>query len=254
LTDSSIITPQELSHILSLLPAETPLRAPVSNGTSAVAPVPSSLTPVGQLADRSLNKKQEKENPYAPTPSPVPPPPAYTSAAEGPPPLAVASALYAFNPLDPGDLALLPNDRISVLEYTNTEWWRGRNERTNQEGVFPRSYVKVVEEKSTSASATNYGNMPLEVSEGGSSTGQDGRSSKLAETGKKFGKKLGNAAIFGAVGALWQVVGRPEMLILVSRALLLGRILSTVFSRYLFRCSCPFCFALFPPLLVSEPR
>ncbi|KAI9855356.1 MAG: hypothetical protein M1813_009814 [Trichoglossum hirsutum] len=198
LRDSSIITPQELSHILSLLPKETPLHAPASNGTSVVAPASPSPTPVKQLEDMSLNEKQKSS--YAPIPSPVPqPPPAYTSAAGGPPPLATASALYAFNPIDPGDLALLPNDRISVLEYTNDEWWKGRNERTGLEGVFPRGYVSVAEEKKASSTAKSYGNLPLEVSQGGPGPGQgDGKQSKLGETGKKFGKKMGDAAIFGA--------------------------------------------------------
>lgn len=46
---------------------------------------------------------------------------------------------------------------------------------------------------------SSYGNMPLDVAQqpvqvGGGAGGQ----SKLQEGGKKFGKKLGNAAIFGA--------------------------------------------------------
>lgn len=47
---------------------------------------------------------------------------------------------------------------------------------------------------------SGYGNMPLEVSQGGSmSTTVEGKApSKLEENGKKFGKKIGNAAIFGA--------------------------------------------------------
>ena len=42
---------------------------------------------------------------------------------------------------------------------------------------------------------TNYGNMPLEVSQTGSS--QDGKKpTKFEENGKKFGKKMGNAGTF----------------------------------------------------------
>ena len=41
--------------------------------------------------------------------------------------------------------------------------------------------------------------MPLQVSQAGSSTNPDARKyGKVEEQGKKFGKKLGNAAIFGA--------------------------------------------------------
>ena len=44
---------------------------------------------------------------------------------------------------------------------------------------------------------SEYGNMPLALTQSGSS--QMGRPpSKLEEHGKKFGKKMGNAAIFGA--------------------------------------------------------
>jgi hypothetical protein len=47
--------------------------------------------------------------------------------------------------------------------------------------------------------STEYGNMPLAVAQTGSSQYPEGRKpSKLEENGKKFGKKMGNAAIFGA--------------------------------------------------------
>jgi LAS seventeen-binding protein 1/2 len=196
LADASIITPQELSHILSLLPKDTSLRALVRDGTSAPMRTLPSPAPVEQLERTSLN---EKQNSLAPTPPRVPPPPAYASS---PPPLATATALYSYNALEEGDLALHPNDNISVLEYTNGEWWRGRNERTGLEGIFPSTYVRVIEDKQKSAAATNYGNIPLQVSQEGAPPSQEsGGHSKLGENGKKFGKKMGNAAIFGAVSA-----------------------------------------------------
>lgn len=81
----------------------------------------------------------------------------------------------------------------------NTLGWKGRNERTGLEGIFPRSYVAVIEEKRppmpTPTPSTDYGNMPLTISQGNSAGRQP---SKLEEHGKKFGKKMGNAAIFGA--------------------------------------------------------
>ena len=84
-------------------------------------------------------------------------------------------------------------------DYTG---WRGRNERTGLEGIFPRSYVNIVEEKRpylVSSPSTDYGNMPLAVSQSGSAMPIEGRKpSKFEENGKKFGKKMGNAAIFGA--------------------------------------------------------
>ena len=158
---------------------------------------------------------------YGRSPSPAqPPPPAYNA---GPPAIATANSLYAYAPTDAGDLALQPNDRVHILEYMNADWAKGRNERTGEEGIFPRSYVNVVEEKKSNnvppplppirnqSQASNYnsgyGNMPVEVA-GQTGTGMasqaegqqpgPGGNSKYGEQGKKFGKKLGNAAIFGA--------------------------------------------------------
>lgn len=92
------------------------------------------------------------------------------------------------------------NDRIQVSEHMNNDWWRGRNERTGLEGIFPRSYVTVLEEKRppmpTPNGTIDYNNMPLMVASSGSLNQRP--PSKLEEHGKKFGKKMGNAAIFGA--------------------------------------------------------
>ena len=82
----------------------------------------------------------------------------------------------------------------------NADWAKGRNERTGSEGIFPRSYVAIVDDKNAMTmhqpppptAQSNYGNMPLDVSQtGGSST--PGKESKLNANGKKFGKKMGNA-------------------------------------------------------------
>lgn len=156
---------------------------------------------------------------YAPVPTPAPlPPPAYVQTPQI---LAIATALYAYTPTDAGDLALQQGDRVQVTEHMNndcmairapssTEYpvlicrsgWRGRNERTNMEGIFPRSYVNVIDEKMpmmAQPQPSDYGNMPLQITQTGTSTNSEGRKySKLEEQGKKFGKKMGNAAIFGA--------------------------------------------------------
>jgi len=145
---------------------------------------------------------EKKDNSfYQAQASPQPPPPAYNSPPPQAnwPPLAQATALYAYTSSDAGDLELQPNDHITVTEYMNAEWWKGRSTRTGQEGIFPRSYVKVNEEKAAaqqSSTSNNYGNAPLEVS--GMGNGQGQAPGKGQEMGKKFGKKLGNAAIFGA--------------------------------------------------------
>ncbi|GAB7356695.1 hypothetical protein MBLNU459_g7404t1 [Dothideomycetes sp. NU459] len=198
LADASVISPQTLSELLSQIPPQTALHAPISVGAvpsmapRAGAPQP----PTSPMQNLSVNEKQNSF--YQPSPAPSPaPPPAYGAPPPSLPPLAQATALYTYNGDDAGDLHLEPNDHITVTEYMNAEWWKGRSSRTGHEGIFPRSYVRVLEDKMPPQSTSNnYGNMPLEVSGAGNGTGNV--PGKGQEMGKKFGKKLGNAAIFGA--------------------------------------------------------
>ena len=82
----------------------------------------------------------------------------------------------------------------------NADWAKGRNERTGLEGIFPRSYVAIVDEKSAMGRyqpppppmQSSYGNMPMDITQSGSSS-TPGKESKLNANGKKFGKKMGNA-------------------------------------------------------------
>jgi len=212
LTDSSVITPQQLAAILSQLPDQTILHAPVitANGAQPLPAVSEPQPPVNQLAATSLNEKSHNYPSPAASPAAFSPPayapnPPGPLSPAGPPALATASSLYQYNPTDAGDLALLPNDRVMITEYVNAEWWKGRNERTGQEGIFPRSYVRVEEKAIPAASpppaGSGYGNMPLEVAQTGSGPvdpNNPHKNSKANEMGKKFGKKMGNAAIFGA--------------------------------------------------------
>jgi len=49
------------------------------------------------------------------------------------------------------------------------------------------------------SSPSEYGNLPLAIAQSSSTPPLEPRKvSKLEENGKKFGKKMGNAAIFGA--------------------------------------------------------
>lgn len=161
-----------------------------SQPTPAASPAPEKKAAnVGYYADTTANA----------------PPPAYPSVPAtplGPVALAYASALHQYNAQDAGDLALMPNDKVTVTEYMNNEWWKGRNERTGMEGIFPASYVRKDEKAVMAApmpsapAPSNYGNMPLDVSNGAQQ--QPHEPTKMEQNGKKFGKKLGNAAIFGA--------------------------------------------------------
>ena len=192
LTDSSVITPAQLATFLSQLPNQTVLHAPLSSPSPAPTAAPAltpSSPPVQQFNNASLNEKQGL---FQPSPSPALPPPAYASSAS----IATASALYEYHPSDAGDLAILPNDRIFVTEFMNADWAKGRNERTGLEGIFPRSYVAIVDEKGHPPplpTQSSYGNMPLDVA---SSSQAPAKTSKLNENGKKFGKKMGNAGTY----------------------------------------------------------
>ena len=185
-----MITPQQLANFLSQLPDQTVLHAPISSPapTPALQPTPAS-PPVNQFANTSLNEKQGGF--FNPTPSPALPPPAYASA----PAVATAAALYEYHPTDAGDLAVLPNDRIFITEFMNADWAKGRNERTGLEGIFPRSYVAIEDDKKQvppPPQQSSYGNMPVDVSQSGSGSGP-AKESRLGANGKKFGKKMGNA-------------------------------------------------------------
>jgi len=199
LAENSAITRQQLSTILSELPEETSFGQTTSiattNGISNRQT--NSNTPALPQRNNTPSIKNEKSSYYnEPADSHTNPPPSYASTAPPPPPAATALthavALYAYPATDAGDLALQMNDRIAVTEYMNAEWWKGKNERTGQEGIFPRSYVRL-EEKSAPA-PSSYGNVLMDVSQGT----QQPEGEKKKGTAQKIGGKLGNAAIFGA--------------------------------------------------------
>lgn len=172
-----------------------------------------SLRTTNGTTNGSSNEKQpykekssstdEYEAPEGPPPSATATsPPPYTQPPAVPTPAALthAVALYAYTATDAGDLPLQANDRVAVTQYMNAEWWKGVSERTGEEGIFPRSYVRVEEKRDVAPPVpSSYGNMPVDVAmQPVGAGGMPSRQSKFSETGKKFGKKLGNAAIFGA--------------------------------------------------------
>lgn len=77
----------------------------------------------GQNGHNNYNDEKQGNSYYQPSPSPQPPsyaPPPQASY----PPLAQATALYAYSSTDAGDLELQSNDHITVTEYMNAEWVR----------------------------------------------------------------------------------------------------------------------------------
>ncbi|KAI0868302.1 SH3 domain-containing protein [Hypoxylon argillaceum] len=230
LLEKGIITDDVFDSISRQLPAESSLSGaptPASRNPSAVAPPPAA--PVSAMANLALHQN----------PSPNPAPPAYHAtgapslpARNNPPPpppptkpvLARARALYRYQAADDRDLSFERDDQVAVHEYMNDDWWMGRNERTGAEGIFPKNYVQIDHSEkagfyappahqpayqpqpsyaSPPPQAQNPYNAnvpPMAVAEGGGSNGGSG--SKVGEAGKKIGKKLGNAAIFGAGATL----------------------------------------------------
>ncbi|KAK6530808.1 hypothetical protein TWF281_007645 [Arthrobotrys megalospora] len=201
LSDTGHITGAQLSAILSNLPpSDLPATTSAlsnSHVTRAETPV-AAPSPAPVAAVTHTPTFNEKTNPV-PTPAYSQAPPAYTH----PPTLSVVTALYQYHASDAGDLALNPGDTINVTEYVNSDWWRGVNPSTGQTGIFPKDYVKPA--PTNEKEGYGYGNLPLQVANGGSSQpapyvppAEQHQPSKFEEGGKKFGKKLGNAAIFGA--------------------------------------------------------
>lgn len=142
-------------------------------------------------------------------------------------------ALYEFQPQQSGDLHIRPGDKIEVLEKPSPEWFKGRC--NGHVGMFPSNYVKPAFSNNTSmvkAEPPQYQQSPQPQYQSPPpqqqqmqyqppfpppSTGyyqqpvpqpqpvivqqeqpQNTGSSQL----KKFGSKLGNAAIFGAGATL----------------------------------------------------
>eukprot|EP00833_Pecoramyces_ruminatium_P005818 jgi/Orpsp1_1/1179850/evm.model.c7180000071063.1 len=59
--------------------------------------------------------------------------------------VAIARALYDYDPQDEGEIALKENDIVYIFEKDQEEnagWWRGKNKEQLTEGLFPSSYVE----------------------------------------------------------------------------------------------------------------
>jgi hypothetical protein len=199
------------------LPAESPLN---SASRSNAAPSPSPI-PTNAFNNMRINND--------------PPPPAYNSPTvpslpsrqptqpPARPEIARATALYRYT--EPDDCTFEVGDQISVVEYMNADWWLGKNLRTGKEGVFPVNYVQVQQPSPPPAlhgaygneKANGYGGYPGQQSQQGppppgpsnpydssvppmqmANQPTENKPGKGQEMGKKIGKKLGNAAIFGA--------------------------------------------------------
>lgn len=145
----------------------------------------------------------------------------------------LVEALYRFDPQQDGDLALSPGDKVEVLEKPSNEWFKGRcNGRV---GMFPANYVKPafsgseasrpnvppppqyeqqqeVQRMNTQQSGGSYQQPYPPASTGYYQQQQPQQQQQQQQPQeqqqqqqhhssghlRKFGSKLGNAAIFGA--------------------------------------------------------
>ncbi|KAI1170422.1 SH3 domain-containing protein [Nemania sp. FL0916] len=220
---------------LALRQNPSPLPSPLSSSlldANPASPAPPAYNATGPPSLPSRN--QQHQQPQQRQQPPPPPPPATPAKLV----IARARALYRYQAADDRDLSFETDDRIAVHEYMNADWWMGRNERSGAEGIFPKTYVQIDHSEkagfyapSPSSNPNPYSSPaqpvyaspppahgayppppqaqnpynshvpPMAVTDGGGGAAPAG-SSKVNEAGKKFGKKLGNAAIFGAGATL----------------------------------------------------
>ncbi|GME82721.1 unnamed protein product [Ambrosiozyma monospora] len=139
-----------------------------------------------------------------------------------------AEALYDYHPQKPDDLELRVGSKIIVQEKMSSSWWRGTSD--GKTGVFPANYVKIVGGGSNEKAAyaqqqqqpqqvyyqqsapqpmqqyqppPQYTAPPVAVVQSQPQPvqvqqQQEHHHSAFGGAAKKFGSKLGNAAIFGA--------------------------------------------------------
>lgn len=142
----------------------------------------------------------------------------------------MAEAVYAYAPNGPTDLPLFPGMQVQIIEKMNNDWWRGKNPQNQQEGVFPSNYVRLLNGQNSQPSNNAYPQQqqqqqavyqhpypppsteyyqeqpqqqvvqqqqqqPQQVAQ---HQPEAPRQHHLSNGVKKFGGKLGNAAIFGA--------------------------------------------------------
>ncbi|KAG7663083.1 PIN3 [[Candida] subhashii] len=236
LRDSEVITEALFNRLDSALPQRyqkdsKPWDVDVLNSASSGVPTPS---PVPQAPPAEVNKVADSLAKTTISPPAYTPPPQPQVRK----PVGYCVALYDFPAQQAEDLNLIKDDKIAIIEHLSEDWWKGYKNGTDPEkaGVFPSNYVRSISEQEFSSSysekasynAPQYNTPPpqqQQPSYGGyaqfppPSTNyypppqqyqppppqqvqevqpQEQQNNRVEEGAKKFGKKLGNAAIFGA--------------------------------------------------------
>ncbi|PNY24429.1 SH3 domain-containing protein, partial [Tolypocladium capitatum] len=220
LLEKGVIDEAVFENIHAALPQESPLSGPLRTAPS------SNTGNTGNTGNTNAPPTRAFQNLGVNSSSPAPPSYDATPAPNVPsrnvkPVVAHARALYRYAASDARDVSFEKDDKIAIHEYMNQDWWMGQNLRTGQEGIFPRSYVLVEPDHQRSSppqahpqaqygypskqgpppqqNPYNANVPPVAVAEGGQpAQEQQGGGGKAGEFGKKIGKNLGNAAVFGA--------------------------------------------------------
>lgn len=120
----------------------------------------------------------------------------------------LVEAIYDYSPQQPEDLGFRAGDKVKVLEHTSADWWKGTS--NGQTGMFPSNYVKPLGQyyqQTANQSEQQYYQQnvvipfqqpPQQVVQQPQQEVQQQHHHNGSEQIKKFGSKLGNAAIFGA--------------------------------------------------------
>jgi LAS seventeen-binding protein 1/2 len=223
LAETGAISDEQFDTIMNALPSESPL-----SGASRTSQASPAAPPTAALNNMNLG------NPSSPPAYSNSAPSLPDRNTPSKPELIRATALYRYS--EPGDCNFEVGDEIVVYEYMNPDWWLGKNLRTGQEGVFPVNYVQAQPQANPTlpsrpgpsfpAQSPYHGNekgneygggypqqQPYQAApQGGPSNPYnspvppmqmadqpvENKPGRGSEMGKKFGKKLGNAAIFGA--------------------------------------------------------
>ncbi len=232
MAERGFITDAQFDQIAASIPAEQSLNVP--RATPSPAPVSREVQAAVQPSqDMHLHHNASPPS-YQAAQEHMPPP---IQAAPAHREVGHAVALWAYNTPDARDLNFAAGDHISVKEFVNPEWWMGKNCRTGEEGIFPSNYIRSENHPSPLAAQAApspapqqhfFGDHkgypgqqmqqpyqpyqapppqdpyqshvpPVAISEQHSQTAEEEKKSgKMGDMGKKFGSKLGNAAIFGA--------------------------------------------------------
>jgi len=199
------ISDDQFMAINKELPSELSLADAAANKTQAAAPVSPSLSQAS-TAVPSVPFLPQNTGPEL-------------DPQTGKPIVGHATALYDYH--DPNDCNFHPGDEVLVLENLNAEWSMGQNKKTGKRGMFPTAFVQMrgsappaYNEKHGAPWQNNgyYGQQNQGPPPPGPSSPYDSavppmqmtdqpgehQPGKAQQMGKKFGRKLGNAAIFGA--------------------------------------------------------